>query len=136
MVICSRDPDTNRLSIDHFYKRVEDGQLIKLEPHDSLVNKYITFNQADGFIYCRFSRQRTVENNRYVTDLAQPHFIYIERGAPGEIVGEKLNRAFQPSDARIEFANTIHAPVSHRSWLVKVHGNECELLEWVLSYFN
>jgi len=123
LVICSRNADTNRLSIEHYYKRSEDAaQLIRLEPDDHLVNKYITFNQADGFIYCRFSRRRTVENNRYVTDLAQPHFIYIERGAPGEVVGEKINRAFQPSDARIEFANTIHAPLSHRSWLVKVHA--------------
>lgn len=121
-MICARDPDNNQLSINHFYKPVEDSQLIKLEPHDHLTSKFITYNQADGFIYCRFSRPRTVENNRYVTDLSQPHFIYIERGAPGEVVGEKLNRGFQPSDSRIEFANRIHAPVSHRSWLVKVHG--------------
>lgn len=57
-------------------------QLIKLEPEDYLKNKRSEFNQAVGYITCKFSRSKTV-NNRYVTDLLKPHYIYVERGAPG-----------------------------------------------------
>lgn len=119
LVVCSRDTN-EKLSIDHYYRKKDDSKLIKLEPEDYLRKKFISFNQA-GYIYCRFSRAKTTENS-YVTDLAKPHYVYIERGAPGEAITDKLNQRFQPSDTRIDFANNVYAPVSARSWLVKIHA--------------
>jgi hypothetical protein len=40
----------------------------------------------------------------------------------GEVPNDKLGTRFQASDSKIEFASAIHAPVSSRSWLVKVHA--------------
>jgi hypothetical protein len=128
VVVCSRNPENNQLSIDHYFKRRDDPQMIKLEP-DYLTNKYITFNQLDGYIYCKFSRPRTT-TNRYISDLSHPLYIHIERGAPGEMIPDKLNRMFQPSESRVEFTNTVYAPSSSRSWLVKVHAI-LGLIAWI-----
>ena len=119
MVVCSRNEE-EKLSIDHYYRRKDDPRLMRIEPEDYLKKKYISFNPA-GYIYCRFSRYKYTESS-YVTDLSKPHYIYVERGAPGEQLADKLGQRFQPSESRIEFASTVYAPVSTRSWLVKIHG--------------
>jgi hypothetical protein len=120
MVICSRDSNTEKVSIDHFYKRKDDSQLVRLDSEDYLKNKFVAFN-PEGFIHCKFSRPKT-SDTRYIADLTKSHYVYVERGAPGEVIVEKLNQRFQPSESKIEFANGVYAPVSTRSWLVKVHA--------------
>lgn len=81
MVVCSKFGE-DKLSIDHYFKRKDSSQLIKLEPEDYLKKKFITFNPSDGYIYCKFSRPKFVDD-KYVTDLNKPHHIYVERGVPG-----------------------------------------------------
>jgi hypothetical protein len=41
----------------------------------------------------------------------------------GETLIEKI-KLFQPSETKIEFANTVYVPrtSSTRSWLIKIHG--------------
>ena len=56
--------------------------MIQLEPEDYLNKKSIIYNQKEGYINCKFSRARTVANNRWVTDLSKPHYIHIQRGTP------------------------------------------------------
>ena len=121
LIVCSRYPETEKLSIDHYYKKKDNTHLFKIEPEDYLKNKYIYYNSNEAYITCKFSRPKTVENE-FVNDLSMPHFIYVERGAPGEMIVEKLNRLFQPSESQVEFANNIYVATSPRSWLVKVHG--------------
>ncbi len=121
MIICSRNTDTNRLSIDHMFKRKDDPNFLKLEPEDYLLKKDIVYNQLEGYLHCKFSRPKSVLNSRYVNDLTQPHFIHVARGTPGELMFDKL-QSFQPSDSRIEFTQQIYVPKSSRSWLVKIHG--------------
>jgi hypothetical protein len=41
----------------------------------------ITFNEG-GYIKCRFSRPKTTES-KFIADLSKPHYVYVERGAPG-----------------------------------------------------
>ncbi len=80
MVVCSRNEE-EKLSVNQYFRRKDDQQLIKLEPEDYLKKKFISFNQA-GYIYCKFSRPKTSESI-YVTDLSKPHYVFVERGAPG-----------------------------------------------------
>ncbi|RNA19586.1 ferric-chelate reductase 1 [Brachionus plicatilis] len=121
IIVCSRYPETERLSIDHYYKKKDDSVLYKIEPEDYLKNKEISYNAKEAYITCRFSRPKTVDNE-FVSDLSKPHFIYVERGAPGEMIVEKLNRLYQPSESQVEFASNIYVTTSPRSWLVKVHA--------------
>ncbi|CAF0777916.1 unnamed protein product [Brachionus calyciflorus] len=121
IIVCSRYADNEKLSIDHYFKKKDDSTLYKIEPDDYLKNKEITFSQNGAYINCKFSRPKTVDNE-FVSDLSQPHYVYVERGAPGEMIVDKLNRLFQPSESQVEFANSIYVPRSTRSWLVKVHA--------------
>lgn len=109
------------MSIDHYFKKKDDSTLYKIEPEDYLKNKQISFNPTGAFISCKFSRAKTVDNE-FVSDLAKPHYVYVERGAPGELIVDKLNRLFQPSESQVEFGSNIYVATSSRSWLVKVHG--------------
>lgn len=122
IIVCSRYPETERLSIDHYFLKKDDTLLYKIEPEDNLKNKEINYNSKEAYITCKFSRPKTVDNE-FVSDLSKPHFIYVERGAPGEMIVEKLNRLFLPSESQVEFANNFYVATSPRSWLVKVHGN-------------
>lgn len=128
-VICSRNPDTGRLAIDQYFKPKPDSSpMIQLSPNQ-LLNTHITYDEI-GLISCKFSRTKASEN-RYVTDMNKPHYIYVERGAPGETVGEKLGSKFQPSDNKVEFAKSVYVPTSSRSWLVKLHAI-LGIIAWIL----
>ena len=100
IIVCSRYADTEKLSIDHYIKKKDDSTLYKIEPEDYLKNKQISFNPTGAFISCKFSRPKTVDNE-FVSDLSKPHYVYVERGAPGELIVDKLNRLFQPSESQV-----------------------------------
>ena len=122
VVICSRNPDTGKLGIDQYFKpKTESSPMIQLSPNQ-LVNTHITYDEI-GYINCKFSRTKE-SDNKYVTDMTKPHYIYVERGAPGESASEKLGSKFQASDSKIEFAKSVYVPTSSRSWLVKLHGKK------------
>ena len=122
VVICSRNPDTERLVVDQYFKpKGDSSQMIQLSP-SQLENTEITYD-GNGLMKCKFSRPKS-SDNKYVTDMNKPHYIYVERGAPGEVVAEKLGTKFQASDSKIEFAKGVYVPVSSRSWLVKLHGKQ------------
>ena len=81
IVVCSRDPATERSSIDHYFKKKDVNQLYKLEPEDYLRNKLVSFDSV-GIVSCKFSRTKA-SSSVYVGDLSKPQFIYVERGSPG-----------------------------------------------------
>jgi hypothetical protein len=84
-VVCSRSSTTEKTTIDHYFKAKDDSELIHLAPEDFLLKKSASYNQNDGVISCKFSRRKSIDN-RYVNNLALPHYIQIERGSLGKKV--------------------------------------------------
>jgi hypothetical protein len=126
IIVCMRRPGSeSSVSVIQYFKNTNDGELVKLvDASDNLINTAGYYNPA-GYIYCKFSRPKE-SSNPLVADLTKPQYIYIERGAPNELIDDKLKQKFLASDNQIEFASTVNqktsGPVSSRSWLVKVHG--------------
>lgn len=122
LIVCMKDANSDKVSVVHYYKNNSDSDLVKLvEPDDNIVKKQGLYS-PEGYIYCKFSRPK-FSHNSMVTDLNKPHYIYVERGSPGELINEKLTKNFQSSEAQIDFATNIYVPsTSTRSWLVKVHA--------------
>jgi len=121
LIVCLKDASSDSVSVLHYFKNSSDSDLVKLsEPDDNIVRRQGLYS-PDGYIYCKFSRPKS-SHNSLITDLNKPHFIYVERGSPGELINEKINKNFQSSEAKINFASSIYVPTSSRSWLVKVHA--------------
>ena len=88
VVVCLKQHGTENVFVQQYFKNTNDGELVKLVgPSDNLLNKEGFYNAA-GYIYCRFSRPKA-SSNPLITDLSQPHYVYIERGTPGELNGDK-----------------------------------------------
>lgn len=122
LIVCMKDANSDTVSVAHYYKNSSDSNLIKLvAPDDNIVKRQGMYS-PEGYIYCKFSRPK-FSHNSMITDLTKPHYIYVERGSKGELINEKLNTKFQASEAKINFATSIHVPsTSNRSWLVKIHA--------------
>lgn len=122
IVVCMKDANSDTVSIVHYYKNTSDSDLVKLiDPDNNLVKKQGLYS-PEGYIYCKFSRPK-FSHNSMITDLNKPHFIYVERGSPGELINEKITSNFQSSESQINFATNIHVPsTSNRTWLVKIHA--------------
>lgn len=122
LIVCMKDPKSDAVSVMHYYKNSSDSDLIKLiEPDDNIVKRQGLYS-PEGYIYCKFSRPK-FSHNSMITDLGKPHYLYVERGSPGELINEKLTKNFQSSEAQINFATSVFVPTtSTRSWLVKVHA--------------
>jgi hypothetical protein len=130
VITCVKQPGTENVLVSQLYKHSKDSDLERLsEGTDNLVKKQGFYNPA-GYIFCKFSRPK-VSTNPLVTDLSIPHYVYIERGQPGEIPGESLGKRFQASENKIDFASNVYVPTSSRSWLVKVHAI-LGIIAWIL----
>ncbi len=65
-----------------YYKNSSGSELVRLSPTDDNLLKKEGSYDLDGFITCKFSRPKQ-SNNKLVTDLSKPHYVYIERGSLG-----------------------------------------------------
>jgi hypothetical protein len=84
-----KETDSDKVSVVHYYKNTSDSDLTKLIGlSDGLSKQYGVYN-PNGLIYCRFSRAKTT-NNPLIADLSRPHYIYVERGAPGNHIFVKF----------------------------------------------
>jgi hypothetical protein len=81
IVVCMKEPDSDTISIVNYYKNTSDSELLKLDDNNILKKQGIY--SPEGFIYCKFSREKS-SSNPLVTDLNKPHYIYVERGSPGK----------------------------------------------------
>jgi len=133
LVVCMKEQLSDKVSVIQYYKNASGIELIRLTASENnLINTQASFD-LDRLITCKFSRPKE-STKKLITDLTKPHFIYIERGSLGELIGAKLGERFQPSEYSIDFANSIYVPntaASPRSWLIKVHAI-LGIIAWIL----